>query len=200
MKIYLIKNIINNKSYIGQTIRPVKARFMQHIKSGRGLIGRAIKKYGMDNFKFEVLYDCLSVEDLNNKEIEFIKKFNTIAPNGYNLQGGGNSYPKSFNHKFKISEALKGIKVSEETKNKQSLLRRGKCWSGNEKPVIGTNLTTGETIHFVSASSAKRSGFIQSHIRECCIGLRGKHRGYTWKYLTQEETGIIKLRLIREME
>lgn len=48
----------------------------------------AVKKYGIENFKFEVLIICFD-EDRYRFEIEYIKKYNSIAPNGYNLTKGG---------------------------------------------------------------------------------------------------------------
>jgi hypothetical protein len=54
------------------------------------VIGRAIKKYGRDNFLFELLYSGLSIEDAETMEIKLIKEKNTRVPNGYNVSFGGN--------------------------------------------------------------------------------------------------------------
>ena len=52
-------------------------------------IAKAIKKYGVNNFKFEVLFSGLSIEEASDKEVELIKEKNTRVPNGYNVAEGG---------------------------------------------------------------------------------------------------------------
>lgn len=90
MYIYQITNLINNKIYIGQT-NNIKKRWSNH-KCGNNsnmIIARAIKKYGVENFKFEILYRNLSLEEANIKEIQLIKEKNSRVPNGYNIASGG---------------------------------------------------------------------------------------------------------------
>lgn len=85
--IYKITNLINGKSYIGQSIH-IKRRWNEHKKqNANSLIGKAIKKYGKKNFVFEVLEevsknDCELLDEL---EAMYIHSFNTITPNGYNI-------------------------------------------------------------------------------------------------------------------
>ena len=68
--IYLTTNLINNKKYIGQH-RASKFN-MKYLGSGIHLTN-AIKKYGKENFKLEVLCECFSEQELNEKEKYFIK-------------------------------------------------------------------------------------------------------------------------------
>lgn len=86
--IYVIINLINGKKYVGQTTRTVEERFREHAKAD-SFIGKAIRKYGEENFKGEVLEKCYSAEELNAAEIKWIKELDCKAPNGYNLTGGG---------------------------------------------------------------------------------------------------------------
>ena len=93
--IYVIKNKCNNNVYVGQTIQSVEERFKQHLKllksNSKQLIHKAIKKYGKENFYYEVLVTNVnSLEELNSLEEYFIRKFNSLTPNGYNLCYGGN--------------------------------------------------------------------------------------------------------------
>ena len=82
--IYKITNKINNKSYIGQSVH-IERRWMEHcLPSANSLIGNAIKKYGKDNFNFEVLENCF-IEELNDLEEYYIHQYNTITPFGYNV-------------------------------------------------------------------------------------------------------------------
>ncbi len=92
--IYRITNLENQKIYIGQTseINP-NTRWRSHkraVKYGNGcpVLSNAIKCYGIDKFKFEVIFTCPN-EELDQYEIEYIKQYNCIVPNGYNVQEGG---------------------------------------------------------------------------------------------------------------
>lgn len=87
--IYKITNKINGKCYIGQSINIIQ-RFREHksCKADKPLY-RAFKKYGLKNFKFEILEECTK-EKLNEKEIYYIAFYNsTTDGNGYNLEHGG---------------------------------------------------------------------------------------------------------------
>jgi group I intron endonuclease len=92
--IYKISNDVNNKVYIGETIRPDPiVRWNAHkaaIKSGKGcpLLRKAVNKYGVEHFKFEVLIVCFD-EDVYKYEKEYIKKYNSVVPHGYNANEGG---------------------------------------------------------------------------------------------------------------
>lgn len=98
MYVYKIINLINKKSYIGIT-KDIEDRFNFHQtrynkESKREYIEKplykAFRKYGIQNFKFIVLYDNLSLSEAKNKEIELIKKFKTLThENGYNVTKGG---------------------------------------------------------------------------------------------------------------
>ena len=86
---YEIKNLINNKSYIGITINFIK-RMKQHKRnSSNSLIHQAIVEYGEDNFSYTILAENLTLEEAEEMEIKLIKEKNTLAPNGYNLAKGG---------------------------------------------------------------------------------------------------------------
>ena len=90
--IYMLKNKVNNKMYIGQTMRDLNVRIERHIKDAKYgsdlAIHRAIRKYGIDNFDIIVLEKDISEEKLNEREIYFIKKYNSVKL-GYNLSYGG---------------------------------------------------------------------------------------------------------------
>ena len=86
--IYKITNKVNGKSYIGQTRYTIEFRWRQHIhKKDNTYFHNAIKKYGVDNFIVEKLEKC-NIEDLNEREIYYIAKYNTFK-DGYNLTIGG---------------------------------------------------------------------------------------------------------------
>lgn len=81
--IYKITNIINGKSYIGQTRYSIESRWRQHQNSKADThFSRAIRKYGVDAFKVEELEEC-DYTDLNAREMFYIAKYNTYFE-GYN--------------------------------------------------------------------------------------------------------------------
>lgn len=92
--IYKITNKLTNKCYIGETMKSnPELRWNEHkrkIEKGIGCpaLQDAVRKYGIDNFRFDVLIICFD-EDRYRFEIEYIKKYNSMAPNGYNLTKGG---------------------------------------------------------------------------------------------------------------
>lgn len=93
--IYIIKNDINNKVYIGQA-KDTKARFQSHCKPSavylnNELIGKAIQKYGKKHFWWEILE--AQVENYNEREKYWIQKLNSLVPCGYNILIGGEAPP-----------------------------------------------------------------------------------------------------------
>lgn len=114
----------SNKRYIGITSRTIKDRW----HGGYGYktsicFNNAVKKYGWENFKHEVLYDNLTYEEACKKEIELIAKYKTQQREfGYNISkgGGGRSAPFSEKTIEKLRKSHLGHKLSEETKRRQS--------------------------------------------------------------------------------
>lgn len=96
--IYIIKNNKNDLVYIGQTKQSIEERFKQHIYAALSGIRKtklynAINDIGYTHFYVEKLEECENI-DLNRKEIEYIKKYNSYN-NGYNSTlGGENNYTK----------------------------------------------------------------------------------------------------------
>lgn len=117
MIVYKITNKIDGKCYIGKTIRTLEQRIKCHIRSSKTsklMFHTALNKYGIDNFKYTILEICMSIKEMNEKEIWYIKHFNSFGENGYNLTfgGDGNNYYKgkkfTEEHKKKLSESNKG--------------------------------------------------------------------------------------------
>lgn len=102
MYVYKIKNKLNGRLYIGQTIKTIKES-KNYYGSGK-LIQIAIKKYGIENFEKSILCECKTQDELNEIEIFYIKKYNSIIC-GYNIAPGGNVYShwigKTFTEKHK---------------------------------------------------------------------------------------------------
>jgi group I intron endonuclease len=108
----------SGKSYIGQT-RNLKGRIQKHKTTTYcRAFANALAKYGYDNFLFEILEDGLSLEQANDREEYFIRSYDTLSPNGYNLLSGGLNRIPSEETRQKVIAALTGRPVSEETKRK----------------------------------------------------------------------------------
>jgi group I intron endonuclease len=133
MFIYLLRNTINGKAYVGQTILSLEERWRGHLKSlNQGstfYIHRAIRKYGVDAFEKGVIATAHTLEELDQLEVFHIKAQKTLAPNGYNLRPGGLRSPHSEASRKKMSETAKGRKMSQETRTKISLAQKGKIIS-----------------------------------------------------------------------
>lgn len=115
MIIYRATNKVNGKVYIGQTIQPLHKRWKDHCRGDKqpeGYLHRAIVKYGADNFIIEQIDSAESLIELNAKEEAYIKAFNCVSPNGYNLlPGGGNRTPHQETRE-KIRNSLKGKPIA----------------------------------------------------------------------------------------
>lgn len=140
-KIYIHKNKINGKIYIGQTCKTLNDRS----KKGEGykhnkVFYLAIKEYGWENFEHQILEECDSIEEAYIKEKYYIKLFKSNQEEfGYNMTTGGSKGTKlnetskkrisqskigdknpmknhifSEEHREKLSKTLKGRKKSKE--------------------------------------------------------------------------------------
>ncbi len=134
--IYKATNKINGKSYIGfdsnwpNRIKQHKVSF----KNDNKIFYDAIRKYGWNNFEWQVLYQSKDKDYIwKVMENHFIVEYRTFVGfddcNGYNMTLGGdgrNGYHHSDNAKKKLSELLKGRIFSEEHKQKLSISGKGK--------------------------------------------------------------------------
>lgn len=129
--IYQIRNLVNNKIYIGQTTMRFVKRYWHHQwkltenTHDNKHLQTAWQKYGPDNFVFEVLHVLKDGENINQLEINYIKAANSDnGEYGYNIQHGGQekkliSYISPESRKLvgaKNREHLLGKKLSDTTK------------------------------------------------------------------------------------
>lgn len=207
-QIYKITNMINNKIYIGETVRNVDVRWREHkneaLNEGHGYnypIHMAMRKYGFNNFKIEILENCAD-EIRFERESYYIKLYSShLRTKGYNitLEGSGvilyssedikSAWDEGLSineiairlgcHKSVVSKRLRGLSVSEEEiKNRISLnssMRQG-------QPIYQYSLN-GELIkQWASASEcARQTGYEQTAISNVCRQEQYSAYGYLWK-------------------
>lgn len=160
--IYLTINLITGKKYIGQHRSET---FDVRYKGSGKLLMKAIKKYGKENFETTVLKECLSEDDLNQSEIEYILMYEATTSNDYyNIAKGGEGHtcdpwnkglkglpvsenqlrafeygrhlPASAKQKQQLSERRKGCIVSDHTRELLSNNAKGKIAINNGEKTI----------------------------------------------------------------
>ena len=216
MYVYLITNLINNKKYVGQTIQPPHKRWIGHkldSKNPKMVINIAMRKYGVDNFKFEVIDESASDRDeLNDLEEFYVSFYDTFKSDGYNCTSGGEGYVVSKEIKRKMSSRMKGVgnpffgkshseetkreisksckgrKISDETRKKLSAAHNTTTGilSSSSKKITQINKDTNEEIAcwFSMGEIERELGIRQSNISSCCRGKEKSAGGFIWKYIT----------------
>ena len=170
MWIYKITNLINNKVYIGQTIRPIEDRFKRHINDAINYkldthLARAIRKYGFENFIIEEIDTASTQEELTLKEQQWIRYYNSVEL-GYNetdaiYKCGGNTYKsKTPEEMEKIKEKIRLTKLG----GKNPLAKR----------VKRTNILTNEVDIFDTVTESARASGIQNGKTSITQRLNGK--------------------------
>ena len=123
-EIYKITNLTTGKIYVGQAVshilnhkryRPYgrDGRFKCHIseafstkKNQSHYLNNAIRKYGVADFVVDLLEYC-EINEANDKEIHYIKHYNSLFPGGYNLKNGGSVFTHSDESKKRVSNGVK---------------------------------------------------------------------------------------------
>ena len=211
--IYKITNNINQKVYIGKTIRPINERFKEHCKDykKRDLEKRplysAMKKYGIENFSIELVEETDNPEEREKYWIEYYGSFK----NGYNatLGGDGKSYidydlvVATYKELKDTIETAKKLGIHEDTVRYILKIRKEHIYSSCEvlKAKYGKCVNmyslTGEYIKtFASFSEAGqylidnkltncKLSTIRTHISEVCRGKRKTAAKFIWKQVEQ---------------
>lgn len=152
MIVYKITNLKNNKVYIGQTIRTLEERFNRHKNDALNNIidthfARALRYYGADSFKAEIIDTAETQEELTQKEQYWIRYYNSIE-DGYNEtdamnKSGGNTYQNKTKEELAaISKKIRASKLGANNPNATGV----KC----------KNINTNEEYHFGSQSEMQQ--------------------------------------------
>lgn len=199
--IYMHRNKINGKVYIGQTIQEPKKRW----KNGKAYkscfaFNNAIEKYGWNNFDHIILEQGEMTYDVaNQKEQYYINKYNSINPKfGYNIVAGGsngispNAEPAAIqwmkdHSEFGLARAQDMLKWQKEHPEEALKMRQAnqkKMVEARKRPVrcIETNII------YESATEAARQTPKTSQSKICmvCRGQRKTCGGFHWEYVTND--------------
>lgn len=170
MWVYKITNIENGKVYIGQTIRPIEARFHRHINDAMNNVldthfARAIRAYGPDSFQIECIDTAETQEELTKKEQFWIQYYDSVNT-GYNETDatekcGGNTYQS------KTKEEMDVIKDK---------IRASKLGAKNPmaRKIKRTNIITGEVDYFDTVISCAQACGIKNGKTSISERLSGK--------------------------
>lgn len=193
MKNYIVymHTVPNGRKYIGITCQPPERRWrggMFYDYNKRFF--SVIVKYGWDNIKHEILFENLTQEEAEQKEIELIKEFKTDQEEyGYNLTSGGKgakNCTKSLETREKLRIAHTGKKASEETRQKLSRASKGRNLGGknpNARKILQYDMEGNFIREWDCFKDIERElGVSYSCIWEVCNGKKKQIKGYVWKY------------------
>ena len=198
--IYIITNTINNKVYIGQTLGSPIVRINKHLsgKSDCPYINNAAKKYGRENFIWEVVEKSNFKDVLNVLEKKYIDKYASNQKEyGYNIECGAKSYHRSETTKIKLSEQSKKqfsdpqqreiqrenkIKYFKNDENKIKISR-----AKGIKPFFAFK-DNEEIIEFECMTlAAEKLGIKCNHISDVLMGNRKTSGGWRFSYQKPED-------------
>ena len=201
--VYLHRNKVNNKCYVGQTCQKPEARWGLN---GNGYkdqtyFYRAIQKYGWDNFEHIILETDISSDKIDERECYWTGYYHALAPEGYTLQAGKQDYKvcsstSTLNHS---QAALKNWQ-NEEYRKKVSTGRKEmwKLASPDCKKKMLANLSKPSrprgkqvqcietNIIYPSTREAERlTGINHCNISQVCTGKRKTAGKFHWRYVEE---------------
>jgi group I intron endonuclease len=205
--VYIIKNTVTNKIYIGSSASKggIKERLrhhksaLKHNRHANNYLQKAYNKHGSEAFTYETLEECLPTKCLEREQhyLDLYKSYD--ASIGYNLcSTAGNTLGKhhSLETRKKIAQNReygtphnKGKKMSRQAIRNMAVAQKNSIKTQNRliklntskrKAVIGTSLTTGETIELSHMGADTR--FSKGGINMCCRGKIQHYKGFKWTY------------------
>lgn len=183
--IYIIKNNVNGKCYIGQSVK-LRSRLKDHMRNAKNgkldlPIYRAINKYGFHNFTVDILESFIPdpnisnlelIQTLDKLEIEYIEKYNAYTE-GYNCTKGGDF-------------GVLGLKMTEEQKKKVSENSKKQAVK-TYKPIYLYSVKEKSTIYAISITAASNiTNIDRSNLIRTARGLYRQTHGYLVAFSLEE--------------
>lgn len=208
--IYKVVNTITDEVYIGATTKSIEERKADHLQKSRKKVDscfhESIATYGADAFKWEQIDTANSINELAEKEKQYILKYNS-KEQGYNSDAGG-GFKKivyQFNEDGILINSFSSLKEIETTLNYDkrrvsnacttATLWKGSYWSyslnktfipaidSRKKKVFQYSLNGEILARYNSVAEASReTGISKTCISRCCRGERRSSSGFLWKY------------------
>lgn len=194
--IYKITNILNGKIYIGQTCQKNPTnRYYKHLtfsrKNDPGPLYKAIRKYGEQFFKFELLFCCENIENCNFMEIYFIKEYKSKTDqNGYNVMSGGDQYSPTEEYCENLSKKMKEVFKNKKPWNFglikiEKIINKKRINHKSKRKVIC--IETGQVFNGVQETANYFGSESSSSVSRVCQGKRRSFRGLSFKYVEETE-------------
>ena len=204
--VYKATNLINGKFYIGQTVLTLNRRIANHVShsmncSDNIYFHKAIRKYGAENFVWEVLAKCNTCDELNDMEKRFIREHGAFKV-GYNRTIGGvgrPGYRHSAESRKRMSIMNKGANNpnygkhhSENAKRKISAANKGRLVGAkhplSKKYVITTPSGEKKIVHGLNKFCKKhtKDKISAANLTKVARGVISQHKGYKCKYYEGE--------------
>jgi group I intron endonuclease len=190
----MITNLKDNKRYVGQTTQSIYSRLNNHINEKRNRhISNAIRQYGIENFRIDVICSCLDQTTLNKSEVHFVKEMNSLHPYGYNHRAGGNQNGICSDElRMKISKAKIGkplLKRRGEVRSNEQRIQISRSLGGQK--IKATNLDTNVVKIYETAHSTKLDGHNPSNVVAICkkSSRRSHSKRWTFEYLQANQSG-----------
>lgn len=211
--VYKAVNNLNNQAYIGATTNSIYKRKLDHIeKANRGESNKfhnAINTYGTDAFEWEQIDTTNSVDELAQKEKQYIIEYNT-KDEGYNSDSGGGFKKTVYQYDLASGKLINAFEclesaAKEVNTTKQHISRAclsvnkvlgGHFWSyeynesfkpekdARKREVLQFTIEGNSIANYVSVAQASKStGLSKTCISRCCRGERKQSGGFLWKYI-----------------
>lgn len=210
--IYKVTNVHTGNIYIGTTTKNISKRKKDHEQKaniGKGsYFQEAIGTYGPDAFEWEQIDTANDINELAEKEKQYILKYNSLE-NGYNQDSGGGFQKNVYQYNStdgtlvavyeSLQSAASSVNASRTSISNTCLGQNKTCkgfyWSYaltepfiiegdlRKKKVVQYDLEGKQIVIFVSVAEAYRNtGISKACISRCCRGEREQSGGYLWKY------------------
>lgn len=191
--IYQIKNVINNKVYVGSSIN-LKNRLnthkytLKHNNHFNNHLQSSYNKHGVENFIFEIIEEC-DKEVLLERENYWIKNFRATDKNfGYNKRPDATN-----NSGIIISEITREKLRSSHLGHKRSEEAHNKILSSQYKNVYQYSFNGDFINGFQSIIEAeKKTNILKTGISACCRGINKQAGGYIWSFFKKNKIDPLK--------
>lgn len=200
--IYLHKNKINGKCYVGQTCQKPEERWGANGNGykGQDYFYRAIQKYGWNNFEHIILETNIPENLVNEREAFWAGYYHALAPEGYCLKTGEQQHTECSNDLRQIkSKAMKKL-WQDPNYRKKTIEKRKEEWQdskvrevclknldrsgkGGKKRAKAVQCVETGIIYISMREAEKLTGISHTNISQVCSGIRQTAGGFHWKII-----------------